>query len=371
MKTLPLSALLSQVLVAFTIEFDNEFERLMTHRTTRDGVKKGAAGYLHAPWLVSMVMWFNCMRFVPDEGITSGNLERLARTETNLAGMQRWGYVAVVPNPSDPSPKRRSSSLLIVATPAGREAQEVWLSLIPAIEHRWQDRYGRAQLMRLRGALAAIAERLDRSLPDCLPILKYGLFSHGSKTSKANLATNATDTVAELSLASLLSRVLLAFALEFERDSELSLAICANLLRILDAEGTRVRDLPVLSGVSKEAIGMAMGILKKKQFVTECAAGRSSSKIVRLTPSGERAKVGYQKLLGEIEERWRVRFGEDAILALRQALEPLVGNPGSGTSPLVRAIEPHPDSWRASVRRPDSLPHFPMVLHRGGFPDGS
>jgi hypothetical protein len=23
------------------------------------------------------------------------------------------------------------------------------------------------------------------------------------------------------------------------------------------------------------------------------------------------------------------------------------------------------------VRRPDVLPHFPMVLHRGGYPDGS
>ena len=31
---LPLATLLSQVLVAYTIEFDNEFERLMPHRTT-------------------------------------------------------------------------------------------------------------------------------------------------------------------------------------------------------------------------------------------------------------------------------------------------------------------------------------------------
>jgi hypothetical protein len=23
------------------------------------------------------------------------------------------------------------------------------------------------------------------------------------------------------------------------------------------------------------------------------------------------------------------------------------------------------------ARRPDVLPHFPMVLHRGGYPDGS
>jgi hypothetical protein len=29
------------------------------------------------------------------------------------------------------------------------------------------------------------------------------------------------------------------------------------------------------------------------------------------------------------------------------------------------------DGWRAKVRRPTTLPHYRMVLHRGGFPDGS
>ncbi len=47
----PLSALLSQVLVAFTVEFDNEFERRM-----------GEAGYSGAR--LSLVVWTNLMRFV-------------------------------------------------------------------------------------------------------------------------------------------------------------------------------------------------------------------------------------------------------------------------------------------------------------------
>jgi hypothetical protein len=38
---LPLSALVSQVLVAFIIEFDNEFERQMPHRTTDRGKMHG------------------------------------------------------------------------------------------------------------------------------------------------------------------------------------------------------------------------------------------------------------------------------------------------------------------------------------------
>jgi len=51
-------------------------------------------------------------------------------------------------------------------------------------------------------------------------------------------------------------------------------------------------------------------------------------------------------------------------------LQPLVGAADS-SSPLWHGLEPDPDGWRAAVRRPDTLPHYSMVLHRGGYPDGS
>src|SRR5215471_4673336 len=70
---LPLSALLSQAWVAFTIEFDNEFEHLVPHRTTNHGSTGGPSS---SPWLVSMVMWLNFMRFVPDQGIDAKQLYR-------------------------------------------------------------------------------------------------------------------------------------------------------------------------------------------------------------------------------------------------------------------------------------------------------
>lgn len=46
---LPLPALLSQALVAFTIECDNEFERQMPHRTSNYGstADRGAGPWLH------------------------------------------------------------------------------------------------------------------------------------------------------------------------------------------------------------------------------------------------------------------------------------------------------------------------------------
>ena len=34
-------------------------------------------------------------------------------------------------------------------------------------------------------------------------------------------------------------------------------------------------------------------------------------------------------------------------------------------------LEPPPGGWRAAVRAKDTLPQYPMVLHRGGYPDGS
>ena len=56
---------------------------------------------------------------------------------------------------------------------------------------------------------------------------------------------------AELELHVLLARVLLAFAVEFDTRSQGSLAMGANVLRVLTEEGVALRDLPALSGVSK------------------------------------------------------------------------------------------------------------------------
>ena len=60
-----------------------------------------------------------------------------------------------------------------------------------------------------------------------------------------------------------------------------------------------------------------------------------------------------------------------AIDDLRAALEDLVGDGTYAGSPLAPGLVPYDDNWRATTRRPDTLPHHPMVLHRGGYPDGS
>src|SRR5262249_43826222 len=132
---LELSALLSQALVAFTIEFDNEFEHRMPHRTTSHGTTGEAES---APWLVSMVMWCNCMRLLRPEGMTVAELDHLARTPTNLTGMQEWGYLVVEPVRSSLVSSSLAADLTVRPTQAGRRAQFVWAPLPQLIEDRWR-----------------------------------------------------------------------------------------------------------------------------------------------------------------------------------------------------------------------------------------
>jgi DNA-binding MarR family transcriptional regulator len=369
-RPLSLSTLLSHALVAFTIEFDKEAEHRMQHRTTRHGATQDSP---HAPWLVSMVMWSNCMRFLNDEGITVCELERRARTKTNLAGMARWGYITAESSSPCLSGKRRKADAVLRPTPAGRKAQKVWEPLFPEIEKRWRERFGDEPIERLRESLWAVARQLDLKLPDCLPILGYGLFNQRPPSTNASAPRSEGESLpSSRPLAVLLSRVLLAFALDFERESNVSLAIGANLLRLLDEKGVRVRDLPRLSGVSKESLAMAMGILGKMSLaVVEREASGSQSKVVRLTPAGRAAQTDYCELLKEIEANWQSSYGKDAIGALRDSLERVVVGSAPQASPLLGGLEPYPGNWRASRPRPEALPFYPMVLHRGGYPDGS
>lgn len=362
----PISTLLSQVLVAFTIEFDNEAEHQLPHRTTRHG---STADSGHGPWLVSAVMWMNCMRFVDENGISVRELERLARTHTNLHGMQRWRYIIVEADPADKRPKPPRSAWLVRPTRAGRYAQKIWQPLFAVIEERWERRFGKAEIDALRKSLTALVEGLDLNLPDCLPILGYGLFSTDWINSKPEAGNQSSSS--DLPLLSLLSKVLLAFAIEFENESEVSLAIGANILRIAGDDPVRVRDLPRLAGVSKESIAMAFTFLENRGYARiQTESSGSRTKVAVLTAKGLAARKKYFDLLQTIEARWQATFGKK-MPALRSSLESLASDGTAPSSPLFQGLVPYPGNWRASLPLAAVLPHYPMVLHRGGYPDGS
>lgn len=376
-SSLPLPSLLSQVLVAFTIEFDNEFERQMPHRTTNF---RPVAGPRKGPWLVSLVMWSNLMRCVSESGITVAELQRLTRIERlSLAGMERWGYIVVEPGPATNSAKsfRRVSGpprrdWVVRPTANGRRAQAVWRPLFDVIEERWQARFGENEISELRELLSSIVSQFDFALPEYLPVLGYGLNTDILRDDGKTSGSQERGVAPHSNLSALLSKVLLTFTIEFERESDLSLAICANVIRLLGSAGIPVRDLPLLSGVSKEAIMVAIGFLEKRRYVIlELDQAAIRTKLARLTPKGQAAQDAYRNRLAVIEEGWEARFGNNEVRNLRESLQRFVGKPGSQASPLFLGLESYPEGWRASVPKPGTLPHHPMVLHRGGYPDGS
>ncbi len=100
--------MLSQALVAFTIEFDNESERQLPHRTTWGPAADSGRG----PWLVSLAMWANFIRFLPPDGVPLREVADLVPL-VNLPGLERWGYVRVGPvrpTARRPRPARTRSS---------------------------------------------------------------------------------------------------------------------------------------------------------------------------------------------------------------------------------------------------------------------
>jgi DNA-binding MarR family transcriptional regulator len=361
--TLPLATLLSGAYVAFTIEADNEFEHRMPHRTATQGPPADAP---FAPWLTSLAMNETCLRWVPAAGCTLAELEARTGTPTNLAGMERWGYVRVDRTGAPPAGRARAQPFLRL-TAAGRAARATWAPLCALIEERWQVRFGAAAVGGLRAALERLAAALDPNLPDCLPILHYGLATPPSDVPRLH----APDASAP-SLSALLARPLVTFIRAFEASSAVSLPIHGDVLRVLGSGPLPIADLPRRSGVSRAAIDMALGVLRERGLaVEEPAFGRSRGKVVRLTQAGEATLRLGTRLVAEVEADWERRFGAAAAADVRAALEPIVGDLTADGSPLFAGLVPYPDGWRASVRRPDTLPHVPMVLHRGGYPDGS
>jgi DNA-binding MarR family transcriptional regulator len=335
------------------IEFDNEFEHLTPHRTTNHG---SATASDSAPWLVSMAMWTTFLRIVPDEGVSVADFQR----ETRLPGKQLkvwlirlsqwWGYVTV-----QKTATQSASDWMIVPTPGGRKALQVWRPMTGIIEQRWEQRFGKDMIDGLRQSLRAVVQQFDTNLPDYLPILGYDMLS---RVPNLPARTQQDDT----GLPFLLAKTLLAFASEYENEAHLSLAISANILRLAEKE-VRLSDLPRMSGVSKEAVAMAVKRLQEKGLADVRVRTGSRLKVLSLTDKGQQARTTYRRLVREIEERWQAAFGP-CVIDLRSRIESILPS-------LAEGVKPYADGWRASVPRPEALPHFPMILHRGGFPDGS
>ena len=167
----------------------------------------------------------------------------------------------------------------------------------------------------------------------------------------------------QLPLPSLLSHALVAFTIELDNEFEHQMP-------------HRTRDHGSTGRGGPWLVSMVMWF-NCMQFVGEEPMPVAELERRRADPD----EPGRHAALGLRIERSAHRFGATPVARLRADLERLVGDPGDaargggvaggGGTPLMRGLEPYPDNWRASVPPPRTLPHFPMVLHRGGYPDGS
>jgi hypothetical protein len=361
--------LLSKALVGFTIEFDNEFEHQMPNRTAS---KKPTVVPRGSPWLTSQVMWSNVMQYVPDAGITVADLRNVARSNRLLlGGLERWRYVTIDPTSSTSgSQKPLRPDAVVAPTDGGRKAQKIWGPLGRNIEQRWRERFGASNVEKLRDSLTALIAESGSNLPEYLPIV------FPTQTGKAEVPPSGDFREfdpATRDISALLSKVLHAFTLEFEKDFRISMTVGANTLRVLNPHGVRVKDLPALTGVSKEGNAMCTGLFERSGIaVVEPDPNAQRWKVIKLTDKGIRAQAGFERQYTATVDEWKDRFDVEAIEALRNNLLRIVGeDKTSEESVFLGGLKPYPDNWRASIRRPATLPHYPMVLHRGGYPDGS
>jgi len=363
-----LSTLLSWLLVAYTMELDNEFEHRMI------GVGAGRA------FRVSLVMWENFLRFVGPDGLRAGDVPDRAgiapRIHPYLA-MERWGYVVVEPGGA----RNAKSDSIIRLTPIGTRAAEAWQPLHRLVDGRWRARFGDDAVEAVRERLQSVVDELAVGRPRYLPVVGYGMTT-AAPPAEAR-ATSDDGATGLLPLSALLSLVLLEFTLEFERGMAVSLPISADVLRVVGGDGTRLRDLPGRAGVSKEAVSVAVGFLERTDHARVGPdPSASRGKVVALTARGRAARDGYYSRVAKIEDEWTARFGADAVDGLRHALAQIVAQRDGERLRLAEGLVPRPGGWRAQRRYASQteafvaspttcLPHHPMVTHRGGWPDGS
>src|SRR3984957_2061309 len=392
----PLSALLSQALVTYTVELDNDFELGMSR-----------AGFPGAR--LSLVVWTNLIRFIPEDGISVRDLQTTSlasedRLRFQLGCLERWGFIYLQEDKSGPAGSQAHSEVkrdgwgsgrgikrtwIVHLARRGRLAESIWPKAWPEVEERWKQRFG-AGYAELYGALQKIEQNRELELPLGLP--------GGGKVPWSEMYPHRKSQreEADIPLSALLSRVLLMFTMGFNQRSIVPIMLCANTIRVLNEDnGVRLGDLPRLTGCSPEASDV--GWFLKRFVIVESDPIGKRGKVAKLSPAGLKAQKAYHQLTSEIEKEWEGKFGTARVRGLRSALEAILALQehsrsvlGQGMCPpggVVRAGSDAPalgrrdtgvaakqrgrdlvEQTKLFVTAPEgSLPHYPMWDMNRGF----
>ncbi len=277
LDSLPLQAMLSSALVAFTIESDNELEVRLAARGQRGGPP-------------SLVAWLNVLQYLGDGPCSVEEICRRTYTKTEQVGLavgclERWGWVAVVLKPRGSprstsaegwgSARRITSQSVLTASDNGRLLLVLQPEVISAVESLWQQRYGSA-LAAAEKAILKLAARPGVAMPEGVP-------SGWMKGDWRQLPSGELQEPRGGRFPVAVGRALLAMTLFYEQRSRISLALAANTLRVIEQDGTALSDVPLRSGISPETTGPQYQMLSQLGLVAVADHPSRRGKLIRLT----------------------------------------------------------------------------------------
>jgi hypothetical protein len=279
---LPLSALLSKTLDAFSRELDAARD---------DGIP-------------GLSVWADVLQHIDEDWVDERELPRLARLSKRalppvLKPLQRAGHIEV-------AAKR------VRLTPRGRAAADTWPPLLAVAERRWRRRFGAARITSLRRALEQLVSQLDLQHPD-FPT-QYGPADprvNGGPGQDWKPVPRAPGTTTKgQPLTSLLSQALVEATMEYDGRAG-PLQFAANVLRFVPDKGAAVSKLP-------DTYWLATMV--RHQFLTLSA----DEKTVKLTSQSKKLRDAYMPTLIAIEDEWRKGHGIEVVDGLRSALDAIV-----------------------------------------------
>lgn len=141
----PLSAMLSQLLFAYTVDFDAALAEAF--RVHAKGVPP------------SLAMWANVLRFVGEGGVASQKLPMLSgiakpTIKSMIDCLRRHRWIEI------------DDEGTVYLTERGAIAQRAYIDAHEMVARRWQDAFGSETFEMLRTALEGATDRLGRTFPE-------------------------------------------------------------------------------------------------------------------------------------------------------------------------------------------------------------
>lgn len=258
--------------------------------------------------LPSLDLWSNLVRVIGESGTNRSDLPNLTllskrALRSRISAAERQGWIQV--QKSGPGFDR------LFLTPRGKVAARRWKELHNIAGKWWQSKIGLARANKLRSLLESGVAMLPLEHPH-YPA-SYGaadatITGNDGQDWKAVPRENR-DTVCGLPLTALVSQLLVAFAMDYEKMSPVALSLSAAIVCRIPPEGCSLRELGNPIGASA---------LIRHGFLQ--SVGASGKQHVTLTSKGRNVKSAHDRRVALVEAAWNHKFGDDLFTGLRGVL---------------------------------------------------